>query len=352
MMLKIFAGLIWGVLVCGLVIAALFLVLNFDFLKPQIEAQAAVILQQKVQINGDIKPGVLGWRPALVLHEVDIGAKVKADTVALTMQDLRSSQEFFVHVDGLKFKDLLLGNYDIPLTIQPTGFEAYPLKGELDGAAFAGEVKYIDNKLHIDGILKNISLGKFAVEAQGNVDVKIQLDGKGNDEAQLIHTLAGRFMLTGGAGRLTNKSLNFWSRGLLSSLLPAKKAETKLNCAIIDFKIVNGIALSSAIVVDTDENTVFGKGRIDLDKGQLDMLFKPNPKDMSLVSLATPVHVTGPVDAVVVTPEAGGMAKKIGGILLSVVNPALALIPLMETGLGDYNGTCAEILKQNQPKNL
>jgi uncharacterized protein involved in outer membrane biogenesis len=349
-MLRFLVGFLWSVFICVLVLAALSLVINLDSLKPQIEAQATELLQQKVHINGDISPGVLGWHPALVMHKVDIGAKVKADMVALTVQSLRSSREFLVHANGLSFGDTQLGDYDIPVIIQATGFEIYPLRGVLEGSELAAEVRYTDHKLHIDGVLKDLPLGKLAEEAEGKVEVKLQLDSKGDDLAQLRHALAGRFTLTGGEGKLTSKSLNFWSRGLLSSLLPGQKKETRLNCAIIDFKMESGIAVSRAIIVDTSENTVFGKGSIDLDKGSVDMVLRPNPKDMSLVSFATPVHVTGPVDAAVVTPEAGGVAKKIGGILLGVVNPALALLPLMETGFDDYHGSCADILKQKQPK--
>jgi len=346
---KALVSIIWFFFVCGLILAGLSLVIDLDFMKPQIEAQATALLQQKVRINGSIRPGVLGFHPALVMHKVDVGVNVKADTVTVALQNPQSLQVVLVHADGLKFNGRLLGNYDIPVTVQQSGFEIYPLKGELEGSVLEGKVKYADGKLHIDGTLKNIPLNKFAEEAEGMVEIKVDFDSKGDDSAALIRALKGRFILTTGSGKLTSKSLNFWSRGLLSSLLPGQKNETSLNCSIFDFDIENGAAHSRAIVIDTSENTVFAKGSLDLDKGQVDMVLKPNPKDMSLVSFATPMHITGPIDNAVVTPEAGGMAEKIGGMLLGVVNPAFALIPLMETGFDDYKGSCADIIKQHQP---
>lgn len=349
-MLRFIITLLWGAVVCGLVAAVFLLVSDLDSLKPQIEARTSALLQEKVHIGGDMRPGFLEGHPALVMHNVDVGTDLKADAVSLALLSSRPIQKFFMHADGLTFKGRLLGNYDIPVTVLQTGFEISPLKGELDGAALTGKIKYNDKKLHIDAILKNYPLGKVAEEAEGTVDGKLQLDGKGENSDQLIHTLTGRVMLTSGAGKLTSKSLNFWSRGLISSLLPGQKNETALNCSIVDFDIGSGIAHSRAVVVDTSENTVFAKGSIDLDKWQVDMVLKPNPKDMSLVSLATPVHVTGPLDNATVTPEVDGMAKKIGGMLLGVVNPALALIPILTSGMDEYTGSCADILKQYQPK--
>ncbi len=351
-MFKGLAYICWIIVVLMLASGVILLTVNLQSQKPQIEAQITTLLHQKVRINGDIDFGLLGWRLALVLHKVEVGESVKADTVALTLRGLKFSQGVFVQANGLKFKDRLLGNYDIPVNVQPNGFEVYPLEGGLEGSAFAGNIKYIDGKLHIDGVLKDLSLDTLAEDTEGKLDARINLEAKGDDGAQLIHSLTGRFTLTNGGGKLSSKSLAFWSRGLVASLLPGKKEATNLNCAIVDFNIENGVAHSRAIVVDTGDNTVFAKGDIALDSGKVDMVLKPNPKDMQLVSVATPVHITGSIDHATVTPQVSGVVKKVGGMLLGVVNPALALIPILEGGMDEYKGSCAQILKEHQPKKL
>ena len=226
--------------------------------------------------------------------------------------------------------------------------EINDLKGELSAAALTGTVKYIDKKLHIEAALSDVPLARLADEAAGKVDMKFKLESTGDDTAQLIRGLDGRFTLTSGSGKLTSKSLNFWSRDLLRNFLPGSNAST-LNCAIVDFDLKNGIASSRALVIDTDENTIIGKGSLNLDKETVDLLLKPNPKDISLVNFTTPVRVTGTFSNTVVTPQAGGMMKKIGGIFLDVVNPAFALLPVLESGFDEYHGTCADIIKQHQP---
>src|ERR1035437_9475897 len=116
MMLKVFVRLGWGLIVCARVLAILLLTLNLDFLKPQLEERTTALFQQKVRISGAIKPGLLGRRPAIVMHDVIIGADIKADTVAVA---LRGSQRFLIHAGGLKFGSYLLGDYDIPISVQP-----------------------------------------------------------------------------------------------------------------------------------------------------------------------------------------------------------------------------------------
>jgi len=342
-----------SVISCVAIFAGIFLFFNFNYLRPQIEAQTTDLLEQKVRITGDIKPSFLNWHLALVMHKVDVGTDIKADAVTVSLPQRTSLQRVMVQADNLKYKGQLLGDYDIPVTVYPDGFEIDPLKGNQGGSTFKGKVKYINHELHIEGTLKDFPLGRLADEAEGKVDGIVQLEGRGETQAELIRTLKGRLMLTSGTGKLTSKSLNFWSRDLLTSFLPGKKEATTLNCAIVDFNVIgNGQAQSRAIVVDTSENTVFAKGTIDFDKGQVDMVLKPHPKDISLVSVATPVHISGAIDNATVTPEAGGVARKIGGVLLGVINPALAVLPIVEEKLGDYNGSCADILKQYQTKNV
>ncbi len=314
-MLRFLAYAGWYIIVCAAVLAGLLFVFNFDSLKPQIEAQTSTLLEQKVRIRGDIEPGILDFHPALVMHQVEIGTDVKADAVALAVQERKPLLKILVHADGVNFRGWLLGNYDIPVTVTSAGFEIHPLKGGLNGSVVAGTVKYTGKDLHIDGTLKDVPLAELAEEAEGKVDIKLQLDSKGDNAVQFIRTLDGRFTLTSDSGKLTSRSLNFWSRDLLRNFLPGGSSATKLNCAIIDFDLRNGIASSRALIIDTDENTIIGKGSVDLGKETVDLLLKPSPKDLSLVNITTPVRVTGPFSNTVVTPQVGSMAKKIGGFL-------------------------------------
>jgi uncharacterized protein involved in outer membrane biogenesis len=350
-LLKYFIYASWCVVAGCLLVIALFFLLDFSAFKPQIEAQTSSLLEEKVHIRGNIQAGILSFHPALAMHNVEIGPFIKADTVEMALEQRTPVVKVILHADKLTYKGKLLGDYDIPLTAYANGFDIEPLQGALAGSTVTGKIKYINNKLHIDGTLKGYPLANIASDAEGKADATLQLDGKGETQDQLIHTLKGRLLFNIGSGKLTSKSLNFWSRDLLLSFLPGRKSETSLNCAIVDFNIIgDGVGQSRAIIVDTSENTIFASGTVNFDTGWMDLVLKPNPKDISLVSFATPVRIKGPFDNTTVTPQAGGVAKKIGGMLLGVINPALAVLPLLETEMNAYKGSCADILKKSQPK--
>ncbi|MBU6475387.1 MAG: AsmA family protein, partial [Alphaproteobacteria bacterium] len=321
---------------------------NLAFLRPRIEAETAALLGQKVEINNDIKFRLVGGRPALLLHHVSVGADVTADAVDLALRGFHPSRAVFVRAYGLALDGKKLGNFDFPVTVLPDGFSVSPLRGSLKGAALTGHVKYAGGVLSADGAVQGIPLSLLLGDApEGEIAAQFALQSKGKTAEELLRGLDGRLLLTNNGGTLTSASLKFWSSGLLSSLLPGKTDKTPLNCAIVDFNIENGIAESRTIVVDTRDNTIFARGRIDLADGKIDMVLTPHPKDVQLLSLATPVRVAGPLENPVVTPEAGGVATKIGSMLLGVVNPAFALLPLMKTGFDDYKGSCATIAREH-----
>jgi uncharacterized protein involved in outer membrane biogenesis len=320
------------------------LAVDLNRFKPEVESRASWLVEDKVRINGDVEGGFVGWRPALMMHDVEMGEDLRAETVLLTF---RLAPGAIVRAKGLRFKNYLFGDFTIPVSAGTNGFELRPVKGGRDGAVLSASVSYAGSSLLIEGEVEDIPLRLLDEKAEGKVEGKFALAAEGENGDSLMRTLKGRFLLTSGAGRLTSKSLNFWSRSLITSLLlPIKKDETKLNCAIADFTIDKGVAQSRAIIVDTSENTVFGKGKINLVKGTMDMLLKPSPKDLTLFDVATPVRISGPLENPVIAPQAGGMAKKLGGMFLTVVNPALAIIPLMESGFGEYKGSCSEILER------
>lgn len=348
-LLKYFIYASWFVVVGCLIVIGFFFFWDVSSLKPKIEKQTSAWLDEKVHIRGGVEKGILGFRPALAMHRVEIGPDIKADMVEVALEQRSPLVKVLIHADKLTYKGKSIGDYDIPLTAYDTGVDIEALKGEFDGSAVTGKIKYLNSKLHISGEIKDYPLAKIASDAEGRIDAKVELDGHGDTQDQLIHTLKGRLLINAGSGKLTSQSLNFWSRDLLMSFLPGRKAETNLNCAIVDFNIVgDGVGQSRAIVVDTSENTIFASGTVNFDKQWMDLVLKPAPKDISLVNFTTPVRVKGPFDNTTVTPQAGGVVKKVGGMLLGMINPAFEIIPLMETQFGEYKGSCAAIVKKAQ----
>jgi uncharacterized protein involved in outer membrane biogenesis len=97
-------------------------------------------------------------------------------------------------------------------------------------------------------------------------------------------------------------------------------------------------------VIDTDDTVIAGTGQASLREESLEFRLLPLPKDASILSLRGPLKVTGSFEK----PEAGlekpPLARKIGAsVLLGLVNPLAAIIPLIETGPGK-DAPCAELV--------
>lgn len=331
------------------VFGGLLFLLTFDIndYKGEIERRASAFLQDEMKINGDIRLGIENFRPSLVLHDVKVGEDGKTTVmladrleviIPLAVPDGRDPWSFFAGIQDLKIDGRRLGDHDIPIRFRPDGFEMNGIEGELDDARLTGNLSYLSGVFHADLNIRDLDYSHVAAGIEGGeAKVDILLDGKGKDMGQVRRSLKGHVFLSGEAGELAGNALNFWAGDLLTSILRGPQKETKINCAIADFVFEDGVGKSRTIVFDTDQVTVFGKGQVDLVNERVDILFTPKPKHASFVSLATPVRVSGPFGKIRSEPETGAALKKIGGILLGAVNPAIAVMSLMDGGSGNRN---------------
>jgi uncharacterized protein involved in outer membrane biogenesis len=339
-----------GLWVLGFVLmAGVLFLLTFDLndYKGEIEKRASAFLQGEMKINGDVNLGVENFRPSLVLYDVKIGEDGRttimlADrlevVIPLAIPDGKDPWSFFAEIQNLQINGRRLGDHDIPIRFRRDGFEMNGIEGKLDDARLTGNVSYLSGVFHVDLNIKDLDYSHVAEGIEGGeTKVDILLDGKGQDLDQIKRSLKGHIDLAGEAGELAGNALNLWAGDLLTSVLRGPQKETKINCAIADFVVENGVAKSRTIIFDTDQVTVFAKGSVDLAAERVNILFTPKPKKASLVSLATPVRVSVPFGQIHSEPETEAALKKIGGLLLGAVNPAIAMMSLMESGAGGKN---------------
>jgi hypothetical protein len=119
---------------------------------------------------------------------------------------------------------------------------------------------------------------------EGNLDIKLDLKGRGNSIAGLMAGLNGKTMVVMGDGNINKKAIKLLgtdlSFGLLRLLNPFKKEEeyAKINCFVSGFDIKDGLAQNTALVMDTSQVIVVGYGNIDLKTEKIDLSLKPSPK--------------------------------------------------------------------------
>jgi hypothetical protein len=197
---------------------------------------------------------------------------------------------------------------------------------------------------------------------QGNMDMELDLKSRGNSIAELMSGLNGKTMMVMGDGSINQKAIELLgsdlSSGLLQLLNPLKKEEnyTKINCFAGGFDIKNGLAQSSALILDTPQVSVIGFGKINLKTEEIDLLFNPSPKkgvginglakfSMSFGELTKTLRLKGTLSKPSLSMDPTGsiitLGKAIGGVAL--FGPFGLAAVLANGQLGDKNPCLAVI---------
>lgn len=325
-----------GLAIVILAIAALRFV-DLSSFKGKIEVEASRASGLDVTINGDVRLGMAGARPALVAYDVRaMGQKgrtdITASRISVAIPLSPRPKKFLIEVDDFVMNDRLFGSYMLPLRLLEDGIEITDVTGTLEKASVTGNFSHHGGKMAGDIQVKNLDYSVFAKGITGgDADMVLDITSAGRDGATLIRNLNGTALLSGGAGHMEGDAVNLWAGNMLSTIMQGRKAETDIECIVTDFKIENGVAASKAIIVDTDKVAIFGKGRVNLAAENLQMTFTPKPKDKAFIDLAIPVTVMGGFEQPRVIPDPAGILKKIGGFVLGAVNPAtLGILPMFE----------------------
>jgi uncharacterized protein involved in outer membrane biogenesis len=177
-------------------------------------------------------------------------------------------------------------------------------------------------------------------EGVGVVGGRAELAGDGNSPAAMLAHGNGGLKLFMNGGNISALLVNLagldFGKSLLSALgLPDK---TALRCMISDFALEQGVLETRALVFDTDEANVFGKGTVDLRNQTIDYEISQEPKHFSILAMHAPIDVTGALKSPSIAPDAGKLGLKAG---LAVITGLLATVQL---GLGqDHN--CSELIR-------
>jgi uncharacterized protein involved in outer membrane biogenesis len=121
--------------------------------------------------------------------------------------------------------------------------------------------------------------------------------------------------------------------------------QVKLRCAVADFTVKNGTVNVDALVLDTAVTTLLGTGTLDLAQETLDLTFNQKTKDTSPLALRSPIQVRGTLARPQVGVDKGQVAvRALGAVALGLVNPLLALLPLIDAGPGK-DSDCAQLVR-------
>lgn len=187
---------------------------------------------------------------------------------------------------------------------------------------------------------------KLMKDSSGLLGAHVRLSGRGNSVAAMLAGASGELGVASTGGDLSNLLIEIvgLDGGEIIKFLVGGDRKTAIRCAVASFKVQDGLATSQTLVLDTVDTNIGGAGRVSLRDETIDLTLRPEPKDKSILAVRSPIHLGGTFSDPSVAVEKGPLALRAGAaILLGMVNPFAALIPLIETGPGT-DSNCAELL--------
>jgi len=258
----------------------------------------------------------------------------------------------FRHAKGLPLETLMthLSLRDSLLTLDPLDFG---LAGghlqamiSLDGRQnpIQAQARINARKIQVAKLFPTIKLNRNSI---GQINGEFELTGRGNSVRSMLANADGKVGLVVARGEISQlmmekAGLHLWE--MLQLKVTGDKL-IKLRCGVADFAVKQGVMQADALVFDTEVTTLFGTGSIDLGQEKLNLTLRQKTKNTSPLALRSPIHIRGSFARPAVKVDKARMTARVfGAIALGMVNPVLALIPLIDAGPGS-DSDCGQLVR-------
>jgi uncharacterized protein involved in outer membrane biogenesis len=234
------------------------------------------------------------------------------------------------------------GDVDLNLYFTPFTTKGPPhLQADLD-------IRHID--LH--QLLGGPTMSPMVKQTAGIAGGFIKIETNGVSLREFLGRMdgdAGLFLENGQLSQLLDQLAPIDALGALGVYVRGDKP-VPIECAVSRFDIKNGIATAATLLVNTNNATIVGKGNINFAEETLALNLSPYNKSITAFSLRTPVDVQGTFAKPLFHLRTGEILTRLGAAVgLGVVFPPAALLPLIDTGLGDQNACSKAYAAQRPP---
>jgi uncharacterized protein involved in outer membrane biogenesis len=237
------------------------------------------------------------------------------------------------------------------LTLEPLRFEV--ADGTFDSViqmdarsdTLAGELELDVRNVRLNQLLARFDIEVAEIEMEqegiGAVSGRGKLAVRGNSIAELAGSAEGQaavIMRGGQLNALIVEAIGMDVGEAVALLLTgdeqAQSEMVPIRCFVGEFKVQDGVMRADALVLDTSDSTITGKGEIDLGAETLALEFVAHPKDASVLTASTPVRVAGTFKKLEVDPVSEELRdKSLAALALGVILPVLgAVFPFIERG--------------------
>ena len=199
-------------------------------------------------------------------------------------------------------------------------------------------------KILIAKLFPTVDLNKNSI---GQINGEVDLAGKGNSVGRMLASANGKVALVVSGGEISKlmmekAGLHLWE---ILELKMSGDRLVKLRCAVADFDVKDGTLRTDALIFDTEVTTIVGTGSIDLAQEKLDLTLNQKTKNTSPLALRSPITIRGSFANPELGVDKGRVAMRaVGAIALGIVNPFLALMPLIDAGPGK-DSDCAQLVR-------
>lgn len=272
------------------------------------------------------------------LRAMDADVRLRAQRIEAPRLPLQDMQAHLLLEDGL-------------LRLQPLDF------GVADGnirSEIRMDARTDTIRTSVQGAVRGLQLGKLfpdaelAQEAVGRITGNFDLAGEGNSIARMLGSADGEVAIGMGRGRIGNLVMELAGLDIAESLkyLLTRDRQIPIRCAFGEFEVKDGVMHAGALAFDTTDTLLIGEGSISLKEERLDLLIRPRPKDISILSLRSPLRIGGSFADPSFRPDmkALGLRGALALTLASIAPPA-ALLATFETGPGEDSGCGGQYAK-------
>ncbi len=236
--------------------------------------------------------------------------------------------------------DLAVGSGRVASTIDLT-------PGPRDVITARADIKF----QHID--LSRVLQATHTFKGQGIIGGEARIDTDGNSLASMMGQGNGeaKLILLGG-GNLSALLVDIagleFGNALLSSLGVPNRAD--IQCFVTDMPLNHGVASTKALLLDTTEGRITGRGDINFRDQSIDYSLTTRSKHFSIGSLPGPVNITGPLGDPSIRPGTETVARAGAAVGLGVLlTPLGALLPTIQFGVGDDNACTRATAAEKAP---
>jgi hypothetical protein len=322
---------------------------------------------ERIRVTADLSSSTLDLRPFSQTAEAAAEKAPSTDRLfpktPLPLGALRQlDAEIKLKAGVVKLSDAFSVNeIDLAAIAKDGRLELKPLKAQLAGGsadmALTLDARQSPADVAIDLDVAELNYGRMLRELKvsdgidGTVDVRANLTGRGDSPHAIAASLNGGLEVVGGEGRIDNGLLDATGAGLgdLLAVWREQDDDMNLNCAVARFGAEKGVLNSRAILADTESVSFGGTGDIDLGREELDLRITPEAKQTSLMSLAVPVRLSGPLLDPSIGPDPLGAAKATAFVVGAAINPLVAVGALVVSSeTQDQNPCVAALAKARQ----